>query len=330
MVVRASSHPLHLLRSLLRECTYLPDPAARTYFHQYILQRFRKHTQENQSAASDSVRITQLLRSARRGLSVLQRANNGELKHLQKVLMHTYGRSGKRRRELLAEVSQSDIPADQNALETVRNNAQNKASGFTPSTRLLALAKSHQKRPSAELGKSSIKRLSPKIPETNIWGRRFPECRARNMRRKWFAGLLEKIQPPLPRHEWDRLCALATGKQKIFPFEMPQRRSCLNASDSSALAKVASWRTGASPFYPKKDMIEQPHVLTSRFMRRLWARIFMQTPTMSQDLSGKEWRVEWGSVHDGRIQLKRATSPSTLSLFEGVDEKGIKQKSPKS
>lgn len=34
---------LHIFRALLRQCTYLPDPAARQYMHRHIVSRFRDY-----------------------------------------------------------------------------------------------------------------------------------------------------------------------------------------------------------------------------------------------------------------------------------------------
>src|SRR5437667_8780473 len=111
-----SNNPIHLLRALLRQCRYLPDPLARTYVAQHIMSRYhvyhppktpislRGSTKESvrpNNFPPSSKRQKKLLRDARKALSTLARANDGLVKPLTKVLLHAYGRIGKRRRQLL-------------------------------------------------------------------------------------------------------------------------------------------------------------------------------------------------------------------------------------
>jgi hypothetical protein len=93
-----------ILRAILRECTYLPDEQARAYVRQQALAGFRKWTYKAWSLReSDDIktRLETKHRDARAIVRELNRANQGELTMLRKVLMATYGRAGKRRWELL-------------------------------------------------------------------------------------------------------------------------------------------------------------------------------------------------------------------------------------
>ena len=104
-----------VLRSLLRECTYLPDSFARDWTKQYILHRFRKYGFKAWQHRDDSnfdERLQEKLREARAGLGLLRRANEGERKPLLKVLLMAYGRAGKRRHELMMPLMPTKMPKD--------------------------------------------------------------------------------------------------------------------------------------------------------------------------------------------------------------------------
>ena len=94
-----------LFRALLRQCTYLPDSAARHYFHKHIINRFRTYcprpSHESSPLTLTDKRRHALLKEARKRLAFLARANAGHPPHLLKVLAMTYGRTGRRRRELM-------------------------------------------------------------------------------------------------------------------------------------------------------------------------------------------------------------------------------------
>src|SRR3954447_19308555 len=98
----------HLLRHLLREATYLPDPVAREYIHRHILRRFRDYYQnplyEGHVEPPHNKRLKSVRENARRALSLLIRANMGQYESLQRVLFLAYGRIGRRRHELLSEL----------------------------------------------------------------------------------------------------------------------------------------------------------------------------------------------------------------------------------
>jgi hypothetical protein len=99
-----------ILRAILRECTYLPDPQARRYVHQRALAGFRRWVHKAQRLRETDVFEARLLdkrKEARSTVKDLNRANQGEAKMLRKVLLATYGRSGRRRWELLSPLIRS-------------------------------------------------------------------------------------------------------------------------------------------------------------------------------------------------------------------------------
>ena len=96
------------LRSLLRECSYLPDPFAREYLSRYILRRYRTYLPKARDpfkSIQENSRFKSQRTKARRSLGKLRRANEGERKDLLRALLLTYGRLGARRRELVAQVT---------------------------------------------------------------------------------------------------------------------------------------------------------------------------------------------------------------------------------
>lgn len=94
---RQAKDALSLLRSLLRECSYLPDDHVRRWVKQHVLSSFYANT-----TVKDEGRLLKKFGDGRQNLSLLRRAAEGDSKALLRVLMMAYGRIGKRRRELLA------------------------------------------------------------------------------------------------------------------------------------------------------------------------------------------------------------------------------------
>lgn len=323
----ASSHAvLNIFRALLRQCTYLPDPAARQYLHGHVVSRFRDYHPSNtiplssrrhKPAALVQQRLPSLLGTARRGLVFLRRANDGHIRHLGKILAMTYGRVGKRRHQLLKDLKIPDVPVDQAAVEKL-SEPGNQAVPH-PSEQLMTLIKSQARRQLSHFSRSNIPHPKLEIPEKNSWGRPMPIKRVRNFKRRWYAESLDRIMPPLPEAEWDRLRMRVSGQ---LPWEGPvARRKWAGGLDDAGQKHVVGERVrGAS-----KGQCSNPHRITSRFMRRLWAKISTQCPLMKPNAASKSgWDVLWGDAQD------RDTTRFTLGhmggggfdMFRGVDESG--------
>lgn len=173
----AETTALRLFRALLRAATYLPDELARTHIRNHIVHRFR-----------NAARITpDRLRNARRSVSILQRAAEGDPKPLRKVLSMTYGRSGPMRRELLDRLRALEGDALQHF---IRSQKANKA---------------------LETERKPIKQLKLTMPKENIWGRPIPLKRQANIEKEFWSDTYEKLLPPLPERFWNRLRDLSTG-----------------------------------------------------------------------------------------------------------------------
>ena len=77
----------HVLRGILRECTYLPDQFAASWIRQHALSRFRTYEAKNKKHAGDGTyekRLETVRRKSRQAMYQLQRANEGDRKMLMK------------------------------------------------------------------------------------------------------------------------------------------------------------------------------------------------------------------------------------------------------
>src|SRR2546423_4505710 len=211
-MVSPPTNPLHLFRSLLRECTYLPDRRARSYMHDYVLWSYRTYLPKVKEGRKPIAfkRQVRLLHRGRKWLSVLQRANEGYLKPLEKVLMMTYGRTGKRRRELMQKLMAPEPPQTHEEVAAFSFPKQY-VDGWKPPAKVQALMRS-QARQQVWLDRSSAKvKTKAKIPAENSWGKPTPQCRVINMTHAWYVKHVEQVFPPLPDHEWEELRSFAVG-----------------------------------------------------------------------------------------------------------------------
>ena len=317
---------LHVFRALLRQCTYLPDPAARQYMHGHIVSRFRDYQpyrtlplahRRHRPPALVRQRLPYLLRTARRGLTFLRRANDGHIRHLGRILAMTYGRIGKRRHQLLSNLKIPDVPVDQVAVKRPLEPA-NQAVPH-PSKQLMALVKSQAKRKTGPFSRSNISHIEPKIPQENSWGRPMPIRRVRNYKRRWYAETLARIMPPLPKSEWEILLKRGSGQ---LPWEGPvPRRKWTGGPDDEGRTHLVGEKLKGST----RGTCSNPHRITHRYMCRLWAKISATCPLMKPDLLSKSgWEVVWGDFYkpDKTTFTLRSPGGGGYHMFGGVDEKG--------
>lgn len=336
-------NPRHILRALLRQCTYLPDSSARHYFRNHVVARFRKYDPRPPISSDLKLRLQQikvrkdLIKKARKGLVFLERANNGYPRHLEKVLAMTYGRRGRRKRELLQRLMQDTPPRQELLKKLVPFPVRDAKPMF--GAQLDALLKAQRRfevhvksegsgklRHSQRLGS-----MRPQIPQTNIWGRPMPMKRVNNLKAKWYAELLDTILPPLPKEEWERLRDLATGKKREGLVRR-RKRAGMNETgfndipyaepSSMLMSRPPSDTLEISKMERNRGVVTNPHWLTPRSMRRMWASIFGQCSYMTWDAVEKKWIVEWGGQPKKTDGVNIHAPPLNMSLFEGVDENG--------
>ncbi|KAF2502259.1 hypothetical protein BU16DRAFT_521023 [Lophium mytilinum] len=384
--------PTQLCRALLREASYLPDQTAREYFHRFILWRFRSYQPIDKAsrpfreinekpkqrllAANIDLRASEKLRKGRQALSLLRQANNGEHRPLRKVLLAAYGRTGRRRHELIQPLLQPAIPESSDALgailkETPANNKKPLQELYHDDSRVLSffdaprgksgdkaqirISKEYpqleaviqangQYRPRSN-PRHALRSVSLIAPTTNSWGRPMPVKRAKNMVRNWYKYAMERMLPPLPEQEWDRLHGLALGDIKWEPVSLRSigtvRPEGANTDLSSEIPLHLLEQSGPASdldqaknrllhsLYPPKSTATDARDYTSRnritprFMQRLYHGIAQLCCKLVWESSLNRWTVVWGSVA-AKERLRRVwTDPVEADLlFSGVDERG--------
>ncbi|KAL2847433.1 hypothetical protein BJY01DRAFT_212530 [Aspergillus pseudoustus] len=304
-----------ILRSLLREASYLPDPIARGACHNQIVQRFRRYYDEPRI---DYMRLRELHKKARYNLSLFQRANEGYLQPLEKVLRTAYGRRGRRRRELLASMLVADVPQDSTMVEELLAGPGQFEEGWRPPGIINTLLAS-QNTNAAVLqlrSKRPVRRLEPPIPKTNAWGRKVPLVRRRNIRREWYNSVLNYLLPPLPPAELQVLEGLISGK---VPWKPTKRRS-RPPSPNTEHSKGGMIRTVLTAGPPKGETFRlyengRPHRITRRLMCRLWRRISCIVPRLHRDDSTGKPRVTWDATRPRPTLALYAKEGSSRELF---------------
>jgi hypothetical protein len=245
----------HLYRALLRQCTYLPDSVARREISRQIIGRFRGYQFDKDALLSkssdlrDSVqsRVEKRLKVGRQALKTLEKANHGGLVSLNLVLRHAYGRTGKRRHELVQPLLQPSGSGERKIDKpAIANKDVHPWDITTVPTHDIFVAMRHKTRPiveyhiapqfeplkailasqakmTSQLGNlSRIREHIPSIPTTNMWGRSMPRKRVKNLATKNYAHLIDRVLPPLPEVEWVRLLELVQGTRPCEPW--PKRR----------------------------------------------------------------------------------------------------------
>ncbi|EMC96342.1 hypothetical protein BAUCODRAFT_33673 [Baudoinia panamericana UAMH 10762] len=317
-----SDQARHLVRALLRECSYLPDSQARKWIKGHVIDRFRSYSFKTWKHRNDPAygeRLRQKLEEARHAASVLRRANEGERKPLLKVLLVAYGRTGKRRHELMKPLMPVSAPLEQGQSISLNTNGSNSTSeqsagakrttqspmtrkpsarevnqgqwtayvpDFTPQLR--AVLQSQIRHPPPHLTRPILRKMAPQLEELNSWMRPMPLSRVKNQVEKWYAELLDKVHPPLPVPEWERLRDLASGQQteRFIP-----RRTFAGLKKPSALELVVVFnQAGVRKVFENREA----HSIEPRYIRRLWFQVFLQCPAMEWDTQKAEWSVIWG------------------------------------
>ena len=344
----ANTSTLSLLRALLRECTYLPDPNARLFLRHHVILRFRanlsqtqghqdfkEHREALKDVHSKPQRHSQLLKEAQKALRTLQRANHGHNVPLLRVLATTYGQIGRRRHTLLQSLKAQDNPTNTSEVGRVLENLDDLATQNVPqiSQKLEALAKAQcQNGQDGFSLRPKLRRWKLRIPEKNEWGRPMPLRRVRNMRRKWYRMLLNAVMTPLPEGEWEYLRRMCTG-ETAFTGAIGRRR-CAFSRDAleDGVEEIKRGDIG-SQMYKIGKRRSWPHELTQRHMRRMYKSLFLQCPLMRRDESHPSgWRVEWGSwKREQRLLLfhSSAHSNDVRGTFAGVTEDGLVIGGPK-
>lgn len=290
---------------------------------QYIVSSYRDHAPKY-SAVKDDItpqRQVRLRHRAKKTLSVLTRANQGYSKPLDRVLLLSYGRIGKRRRQLLHPLVAQPVPSDDTA---VKNLSAKFSDDWKPPPTLMALLKDQARQ--RHIGQCKLRphlRLfQPPIPKENSWGRPIPWKRRKNIRLKWYAKALDSVYPPLPGQEWELLQGLVNG---TVPWTPPKRRKAPERKDmlpeSTQNLDPRFLVTGPTKGFTFGPWTRgRPHNITLRFMRRVWNRISVLCPSMTWETTQERWDIQWGSTLPRPPPALEQTKASLL--FDGVDKNG--------
>jgi hypothetical protein len=318
----ARTRTLHLFRHLLRAASYFPDEFAQLYIRSYIKNLFIR-------GKAPSEHTSARLEHARSSLNTLQRAADGEVKSLTKVLLRAYGRAGRRRRELMVDLLQADansMPENGETVESITAESLNKEGKWKSRGPVLdMLSKSQAANHPPDSGRHKIRQLEPQIPKT-IWERPMPIKRQQNFEHNFWASTVDKLLPPLPELEWNRLRDLATG---VIPFKGPpprRPRAGLPGEKEESLLSAATYlkqsiRAAARPEKDARVQDKDKHKITPRFMRRMWANVWNQSPLMSYNGETMEWTIVWGGSRSAASKgLMGSAGKKDLELFAGIDE----------
>lgn len=318
-----------LLRSLLRECTYLPDPIAKGYMHDYVTLRFRRYSNDR-VIDNDINRHHQLRKAAKQRLSLLRRANEGYTKSLEQVLRLSYGRTGKRRRDLLARFITTDVPSNSQEVTKLVNRPSMLNDGWEPPQIVVDLLKAQQKHGVIQefVVRPQVKTIEPPIPKENAWGKPLNLSRRRNIRQHWYSAVLNSLFPPLPGDDMKVLRGLISGG---VPWTPPKRRKAIGPNPGEPRARLSTEFLVDGPAKGRtfREYIDgRPHNITRRFMRRLWQRIICIVPQLSWDDTSKKYLVNWEPAKQPPAVAMALSNKQTLDIFGSMNspEGAIKQK----
>ncbi|KAK4643927.1 hypothetical protein QC761_300260 [Podospora bellae-mahoneyi] len=337
---------LGLYRQLLRESSYLPS-LARPHVDHQIKDRFRRY----QKGHVDNDRLRKKLKDAHHELRVLRAANAGDMNRMQKILLKAFGRTGSRRRDLFSNLVRRPPPATTEELEAQVSGTRAWSFDRDPdwldgwdTEALLAFAKVQAKTslPSSPRGPLLPKHaVSPDkdIPKENVYGNPFPEKVARTKVRKLYASLADRVLPPLPESEWDRLALVAEGRFEEAGWYVPSRRSATKSLAGDADAQAGEWKWQLYATRPvglvdvaqnKKQRLlsgaldentphgnTQPvdrHIYTAKFWKRLVKSIWLLTAKGTRDPERGGYRVTWARAP---FQAPIATT-SGMEFFESL------------
>lgn len=177
-------------------------------------------------------------------------------------------------------------------------------------------------RPRNLLGRNWIKFVDPPIPQMSIWERPTAVKAERGIVRRWVKEGLDNVVPPLPGREWDYLRARALGEVSVG--EPPRRRVMVGEREGKEEGmltlenlKFSIRHTQQEVLRNRKDSFSY-HVMTPKFLQRLYASIWLASPKMEWNGEARKWVYTWGSKTEPKKREVR-TCPRDGQLFEGLE-----------
>ncbi|KAI5304646.1 hypothetical protein KEM56_006202 [Ascosphaera pollenicola] len=337
----------HVFRSLLREAAYLPDPIARRYMRSYILESYHFHWPHIVPRSSSTPHGQTLLeRRARQLLSVLRRANEGYIKPLERVLLLSYARIGRRRYELLEPyfgIIQSTRPKYRRDPGPMKEMPPR----WSPTESLRMLVESQSMNSYVKESKV-VPVIRMPYPPKDVYTKSGKQIPRQKVMQKWYDSLIERVLPPLPAEEWHTLHGLLVGTE---PWALPERRkpawegpsvrnspkssqqqNTFDPSDSEIHQLDEDWELTPDlktltpeflVFGPKKGQTfrpyvrGRPHTITRRFMTTLWQDILQLTPRF--EFANDTTHTTTSSPHDPLPEPTQGHSQQVAKPKEASD-----------
>ncbi|RDW69430.1 hypothetical protein BP6252_08450 [Coleophoma cylindrospora] len=312
-------YALHIFRHTLRAASYLPEPYLRASVKNKVCESFRRRRTKLRRATEPAShvdyhqRLKKYIVTARNELNVLRRAALGQKEPLEKVINDAYGRTGRPRRFLVANLLKEDeacIPPSDTTLETYIASFVEKPRSFEPSEKLQTLIASQQRSHPFYSRRKKIRNISPTLPETNLWGRPLPRKLADSKKARFWSDLFDRLLPPLPTHESSRLKAICNSSPDLLPRRARPMQSL--AAEHKASAKTEAEERESLEYDPKNFR------LSTRGWKKLWGSVLAQSPEMELSEDTKKWVVNWPPVA-ANAQAGKVTQPTVwdMELFIG-------------
>ena len=332
MVTPYRNH-LHLYRALLRETTYLCDPAAKAFHHEYINWSFRRSNGKQTAPYAESAGLptkyqSQQLKRARKHLYTLERANQGYIGALRNVLRMAYARKGRRRRELVKGMMVSTSDDMSSAVSQPLHRHKFTKDWRPPATFTMLL--NSQKRVQQHLDASGKVKPLPVIPTQNRWNKPYPPSRIPKVFKQWYAWHANILQVPLSEKEWLGIYKVSLGTSSLHRGLNHTRRplgsvSVFSSESKSmpmppAVANIGRTSSQAPEQQHSKrvrSLIGNPHRMTRRYVRRLLQYSVLQnTPTILAKPDGNGLALRWESGIKTQPEPQVASRSQELSLFD--------------
>ncbi|RMD41782.1 hypothetical protein DV735_g3354, partial [Chaetothyriales sp. CBS 134920] len=308
---------------------------SRTYFHHLIVSRFRHYRNKHEEIASarsaEAVAKWQagLDRRSRRLLSVLTRANCGQLRPFERVLQLTYARKGARRRYLLTRLMHPDSSADEivpfpSPKKMLSGSGNHKAQWRPPPLMTALLESQRLQQGQFSWSNYKLRPVGPALQEKTIWGKPMPQRRIKNAWVRWYALHADRLYVPLSEDEYQGINAVAEGSVKVRG--LPRRpRATVPVFDATASLSTDEGGGADSLLtdYEKKkkrrllDVKSPRRLINTRFVQRRMAQLLKHVPRQLQPPgSDKPPIFEWrDGIGTGRFTLHQTSTEQNKLLF---------------
>ncbi|KAG9203384.1 hypothetical protein G6514_003038 [Epicoccum nigrum] len=325
---------------------YQPKANATASFDVKAVDKFRHRSFKRRHEGIINERAGQQQRKAQKSLNLLRRATQGEGRIVQKLLWVAYGRLGRRKYALLEGLLKPDPawPAGPTPLQQLYHSDLRCLQYFDAPTRSkdntawhLAISRQYPRlrevvRTQVHKGialRREMKKPFLATPIVNTWLQPMPLKRAVNNVRRWYAETMTRLLPPLPAAEWDRVDALSKGRQRI---DFVKRRTPVAASAPPSHDVAMAEETSLEQLVQRSLAMDKPtkvekarsigksHLLTARYMQRMYLRLLSLSCKLEYNDTKKRWDVIWGDSSKG-AKPASYTEPVDDVLFVGVNAK---------